>query len=164
MTTVLDIAAHAELPVETVLRVLLRQPTNETARRRVAQAVSELGLPDYPRPGDHIEVLPAVPETQQDASNGSHALASPIRENELADELCGVIRELVERFERERRNRVNDLDLSTNLLTESWRNVDRRLGRLEKMIERLDRHEFLERTSRGSAEIHRLDDVRHPGT
>jgi hypothetical protein len=164
MTTVLEISAHAELPVETVLRVLLRQPTNEAARRRVAQAVSELGLPDYPRPDDHVEVLPPVPETQQHASNVSHALASPMRQDELADEFRGVIRELVERSERERRERVNDLDLTTNLLTESWRNVDRRLGRLEKIIERLDRHLFFEKSDPGGAEVLRLDDLRRPGT
>ena len=158
MTTVLELAAHSGLPVETVLRVLLREPTNEAARRAVALAVEELGLPDYPRPDDHVEVLPAVPEPADPIVS-----PAPSSQPELVAELRGVLQELARTFERERRERVNDLDLTTSLLTEGWRNVDRRLGRLEKMIERLDRREFLREPERGGAEIHRLDDLRRPG-
>ena len=157
MTTVLELAAHSGLPVETVLRVLLREPTNEAARRAVELAVEELGLPDYPRPDDHVEVLPAVPEPADPIVS-----PAPSSHPELVAELRGVLQELARTFERERRERVNDLDLTTSLLTEGWRNVDRRLGRLEKMIERLDRREFLREPERG-AEIHRLDDLRRPG-
>jgi hypothetical protein len=158
MTTVLELAAHAGLPVETVLRVLLREPTSEAARRAVQLAVEELGLPDYPRPDDHVEVLPAVLSTEDvpPAAGGSSQL-------ELVAELRTVLHEVALKFERERRERVNDLDLTTSLITEGWRNVDRRLGRLEKMIERLDRRELLREPERG-AEIHRLDDLRRPGT
>jgi hypothetical protein len=154
MTTVLELAAHSGLPVETVLRVLLREPASEAARSAVALAVEELGLPDYPRPDDHVEVLPAVPETVDPAASS---------QLELVAELRAVLQELAQKFERERRERVNDLDLTTSLLTEGWRNVDRRLGRLEKMIERLDRREFLREPGRG-AQIHRLDDLRRPGS
>jgi hypothetical protein len=162
MTTVLELADHAGLPVETVLRVLLREPTNEAARRSVELAVAALGLPAYPRPDDHVEVLPAVPTSGEVGSpTGPPGDHPPL---ELVSELRAVLHELVERLDRERQERVNDLELSTNLLTEGWRNVDRRLGRLEKMIERLDRREFLERTSPAGAEVHRLDDLRRPAT
>lgn len=156
MAYVLDLAAHSGLPVETVLRVLLRKPTNEDARRKVADAVNQLGLPDYPRPDDHIEVLPAAePEALVPVAEPP----SP----DLALELRSLFQELVARLDRDRRERIDDLELSTDLITETWRNVDRRLGRLEKMVERLDRHEYLERASRGGAEIRRLDDVRRSG-
>jgi hypothetical protein len=142
--------------VETVLNVLLRKPTNEGARRKVAEAVAAFGLPEYPRPDDHIEVLPAEAAPPVPAVNG--------HEQELALELRSLFQDVVARLDRERRERIDDFELSTDLTTETWRNVDRRLGRLEKMIERLDRNELLKDTTRGGAEIHRLDDLRRPGT
>jgi hypothetical protein len=156
MAYVLDLAAHSGLPVETVLRVLLRKPTNDGARQKVAEAVSALGLPDYPRPDDHLEILPAEPDAAE------VEVAPPGQE--LALELRSLFQDVVARLDRERRERIDDLELSTDLITETWRNVDRRLGRLEKMVERLDRHEFLERGNRRGAEVHRLDDLRRPGT
>lgn len=156
MAYVLDLATHSGLPVETVLRVLLRKPTNETARRKVAEAVAALGLPEYPRPDDHIEVFPAEPALPEPATNG-HG-------QDLALELRSLFQDVVARLDRERRERIDDLELSTDLISETWRNVDRRLGRLEKMIERLDRNELLKQTSRGGAEIHRIDELRRPGT
>ena len=48
MPTILDLAAHADLPAETVLRVLLREPVNEAAEKRVAEAVEALGLARLP--------------------------------------------------------------------------------------------------------------------
>jgi hypothetical protein len=156
MASVLDLAAHTGLPVETVLNVLLRKPTNEGARRKVAEAVAAFGLPEYPRPDDHIEVLPAEAAPPVPAVNG--------HEQELALELRSLFQDVVARLDRERRERIDDFELSTDLTTETWRNVDRRLGRLEKMIERLDRNELLKDTTRGGAEIHRLDDLRRPGT
>ncbi len=156
MASVLDLAAHTGLPVETVLNVLLRKPTNEGARRKVAEAVAAFGLPEYPRPDDHIEVLPAEAAPPVPAVNG--------HEQELALELRSLFQDVVARLDRERRERIDDFVLSSDLTTETWRNVDRRLGRLEKMIERLDRNELLKDTTRGGAEIHRLDDLRRPGT
>lgn len=157
MAYVLDLAAHTGLPVETVLRVLLRKPTNDGARQRVAEAVEALGLPDYPRPDDHLEILPAEPAPAASAELAPQGA-------ELALELRSLFQDVVARLDRERRERIDDLELSTDLITETWRNVDRRLGRLEKMIERLDRHEHVERAARRNAEVHRLDDLRRPGS
>jgi hypothetical protein len=154
MAYVLDLAAHTGLPVETVLSVLLRRPSSQAAQLQVAEAVAVLGLPEYPRPDDHVEVLPAEPEAppSEIAPHGQ----------DLALELRSLFQDVVARLDRERRERIDDLELSTDLITETWRNVDRRLGRLEKMIERLDRHEYFEPKGRRNAEVHRLDDVRRP--
>ena len=162
MTTVLELAAHAQLPVETVLRVLLREPVNEAAAQRVAEAVAELGLPDYPRPDGHVDV---VEEEEAPAELVLHERRPvPVAGQELAVELRDLFQDLVGRLDRERRERIDDVALTTDLITEGWRTVDRRLGRLEKIIERLDRYEYFESGKvDGKAEVRRLDDVRRPG-
>jgi hypothetical protein len=161
MTTVLELAAHAQLPVETVLRVLLREPVNETAAQRVAEAVAELGLPDYPRPDGHVDV---VAEEEAPGELVLHEQRPvPAAGQELV-ELRDVFQDLMGRLDRERRERIDDVALTTDLITEGWRTVDRRLGRLEKIIERLDRYEYFESgKADGKAEVRRLDDVRRPG-
>jgi hypothetical protein len=162
MTTVLELAAHAQLPVETVLRVLLREPVNEAAAQKVAQAVAELGLPDYPRPDGHVDV---VVEEEAPAELVLHERPVPAAAGqELAVELRDLFQDLLGRLDRERRERIDDVALTTDLITEGWRTVDRRLGRLEKIIERLDRYEYFESgKADGKAEVRRLDDVRRPG-
>jgi hypothetical protein len=161
MTTVLELAAHAQLPVETVLRVLLREPVNEAAAQKVAEAIAELGLPDYPRPDGHVDVV-------AEEAPGELVLHEqrpvPAAGQELALELRDVFQDLMGRLDRERRERIDDVALTTDLITEGWRTVDRRLGRLEKIIERLDRYEYFESgKADGKAEVRRLDDVRRPG-
>jgi hypothetical protein len=159
MSYVLQIAAQADLPVETVLRVMLRQPTNEAAQRKVAEAVAKIGPAEYPRPDGHIEVLPAVgeeleatfPAVTDESEPGDAA-------QHLVAELQGALQELVGRLERERRERIDDLALSTDLFIEGWRSVDRRLGRLEKMIERIDRRQQFDGGNGAGAEVHRLED------
>ena len=162
MTTVLELAARAQLPVETVLRVLLREPVNDAAAQKVAEAVAELGLPVYPRPDGHVDV---VAEEEAPAELVLHEQRPvPVAGQELAVELRDVFQDLMARLDRERRERIDDVALTTDLITEGWRTVDRRLGRLEKIIERLDRYEYFESGKvDGKAEVRRLDDVRRPG-
>src|SRR5918994_6873897 len=140
MTYVLQLAAHTDLPVQTVLRVLLRQPTNEAAQRKVAEAVELIGLPDYPRPDGHIEVLPAMGAALEPAPVQADTPAMEVEPSDLTQELVtefrGAVQQLLGRLDRERRERIDDLSLSTDLFIEGWQSVDRRLGRLEKMIER----------------------------
>jgi hypothetical protein len=159
MATILDLAAHAELPAETVLRVLLREPVNEAAEKRVAEAIEALGLPDYPRPDGHVEVLPALEEQPPPAA----ALPAPTTRLAVTDEnsLVELLHALVDRLDRNRRERIDDLALTVDLTTEGWRMVDRRLGRLEKIIDRLNREDYFERRPQpGKAEIRHLDDIR----
>ena len=164
MATVLELAAHADLPVETVLRVLLREPTNEAAAQRVAEAVAELGLPDYPRPDGHVEVVAVVEEPHELVLHERRPVPAADG-RELVAELRDVFQDLLGRLDRERRERIDDVALTTDLITEGWRTVDRRLGRLEKIIQRLDRFEYFEggATADTKAEVRRLDDVRRPG-
>jgi hypothetical protein len=155
MTYVLQLAEHTDLPVQTVLRVLLRQPTNEAAEKKVAEAVALFGLPDYPRPDGHIEVLPSVGTALESATFPAEAADNELEPadptQELVTELRGAVQQLLGRLDRERRERIDDLALSTDLFIEGWQSVDRRLGRLEKIIERIDQR-------RGSgAEVRRLE-------
>jgi hypothetical protein len=162
MATVLELAAQADLPVETVLRVLLREPVNEAAAKKVAEAVAELGLPDYPRPDGHVDVVAEEEAPAELVLHEQRPAPAPAGQ-ELAVELHDIFQDLVGRLDRERRERIDDVALTTDLITEGWRTVDRRLGRLEKIIERLDRYEYSESgTADGKAEVRRLDDVRRP--
>ena len=163
MTYVLQLASHTDLPVQTVLRVLLRQPTNEAAEKKVAEAVKLIGLPDYPRPDGHVEVLPALGAALEPAPLPSEATEPELEAaadptQELVTEFRGAVQQLLGRLDRERRERIDDLALSTDLFIEGWQSVDRRLGRLEKMIERIDQRQQFERTRGIGAEIHRLED------
>ncbi len=164
MTYVLQLAAHTDLPVQTVLRVLLRQPTNEAAQKKVAEAVALIGLPDYPRPDGHVEVLPdvgAALEPAPSSAEGPEAALAPVDQTqELVTEFRGAVQQLLGRLDRERRERIDDLALSTDLFIEGWQSVDRRLGRLEKMIERIDQRQQFERARGIGAEILRLEDRR----
>ena len=159
MPTILDLAAHADLPAETVLRVLLREPVNEAAEKRVAAAVEALGLPDYPRPDGHVEVLPALEEQPPPAAALPARPAPPAVPDEHT--LAELFQVLLDRLDRNRRERTDDLALTVDLTTEGWRMVDRRLGRLEKIIDRLSREDYFERRGQtGRAEIRHLDDLR----
>jgi hypothetical protein len=161
MTYVLQLAAHTDLPVQTVLRVLLRQPTSEAAQKKVAEAVELIGLPDYPRPDGHVEVLPAVAALEPATVPLEKADVEPVDPTqEVVTEFRGAVQQLLGRLDRERRERIDDLALSTDLFIEGWQSVDRRLGRLEKMIERIDQRQQFERNRGVGAEIHRLEDRR----
>lgn len=71
---------------------------------------------------------------------------SPVAEH--IAEIGSLFEDLVQRLERvgadvesERRERVDDIALLTELITAGWRSVDRRLARLENMIARLEARE-----------------------
>jgi hypothetical protein len=175
MPTILELAQHAELPAETVLRVILREPTSEAAKRAVDQAVAELGPPDYPRPNGRIEVLPdereatgelPVRATQPEPALDEAVLAE-VRNvvKPAADQLGqlrGLLAEFVHRLQTERRERVEDLELMTELMTEGWKNVDRRLGRIEKTLARLEEAQAASATGRARTVVRLEDWVRQP--
>ena len=52
----------------------------------------------------------------------------------LSEDLAGIKRELG----RARSERLEDLTLNVDLITTSWRAVDRRLGRIEQKLERME--------------------------
>jgi len=174
MATILELANHAGLSTETVLRVVLREPTHEDARRRVLAAIETLGPPDYPRPDSSIEVLPpdpADPVEAPAADAAPSALPVPVREalpEAMRAELAqiGEFREacesLVSQLRSQRRERIEDLELVTDLLITSWRGVDRRLGRLEKVIGRIDETQREEREVRRTPNVVRFEPRPNP--
>ena len=149
MATIQEIARYSGLLTATVLRVVLREPTSEQAKRRVAEAVRTLGPPEYPRPDGSIEVLPA---------DLAPALREPVR-SELAQirDLREACESLVAQLQRERRERIEDLELLTELLVTGWTGVDRRLGRLEKVVGRIDEAQRASGERRGGPNLVRLE-------
>ena len=140
MATILELAEHTDLPVETVLRVVNGEPANSDACERVAQAIADLGAPSYPRfpppptelvPAKRGEVLPA--EVLYEAVRGE---VRPVADH--VAQLRSLFEEVVARLARERKERVDDVELITELMIEGWRSVDRRLGRIEKALSRLE--------------------------
>jgi Bacterial regulatory proteins, lacI family len=55
----------------------------------------------------------------------------------LVDQLAAVIRELGDYAIAERRERLDDVKLLVDLIVSGWQGVDRRLGRIERMLERM---------------------------
>jgi uncharacterized coiled-coil protein SlyX len=174
MPTILELAQHAGLPAETVLRVILREPTSESAQRAVAEAVAVLGPPDYPRPNGSVEVLPddreqtelAVPAAPAPALDETvlaevRSVVTPATEQ--VSQLRLLLAELVQRLKAERRERIEDLELMTELMTEGWKNVDRRLGRIEKVVSRLEEAQSSAPAAGRARTVVRLEDwVRQP--
>lgn len=56
----------------------------------------------------------------------------------LLETLAGELRRLQREVRVERRDRVDDLELQVDLLRASWTSVDRRLGRIERVLTRLE--------------------------
>ncbi|MGH2996714.1 MAG: LacI family DNA-binding transcriptional regulator, partial [Gaiellaceae bacterium] len=70
MASILDIARHAGVSAENVLRVVNGEPVSEDIAQRVQAAIDAIGPPPYPRAG--VEVLPAVPAAPP-APDAGHA-------------------------------------------------------------------------------------------
>lgn len=82
-------------------------------------------------------------------------------------EVRGLSGQTIRRLERlqgdleaERRARVEDLALLVDLVTTGWRSVERRLTRIERMLERIEQH--LDERARPGSSVLRLEDRRPP--
>jgi len=53
----------------------------------------------------------------------------------LVESLVEYIRSADQGIQRERQERLDDVALITELITAGWRSVDRRLGRMERLLE-----------------------------
>jgi hypothetical protein len=165
VATILELAAYADVSAENVLRVVHGEPVSEDVEWRVHDAIEALGAPPYPR---QVEVLPALtPGTGTDELLERVRLTSAELEAALPEELGSAVHEafrlelrpvaqhvaelgaLYERMllrveevwtsvEDERRDRLQDVALLTELVTSGWRSVDRRLARLEEIAARLE--------------------------
>ncbi|HEX2506344.1 MAG TPA: hypothetical protein VHK22_09070 [Gaiellaceae bacterium] len=159
MATVLDIARHAGVSSEDVLRVLTGEPIRFETEQRVRDAIDELGRPAYPRPAGQAlapvrdaplpartapEVVDSLPDTVGTiVYEAIRVEVRPMAESmaevgSLVEELFRRLDGLAAQIAAERHERVEDLALLTDLISTGWSSVDRRLGRAEVMAERAD--------------------------
>jgi hypothetical protein len=177
VATILELAAYADVSAENVLRVVHGESVNEDVERRVREAIGALGVPAYPR---QVEVLPAVPPgvSSEELLERFQATAAEL-ESGLSEDVGSVVQEALRPvaqhvaelgalFERmltrldevstavgdERRDRLEDVALLTELVTSGWRSVDRRLARLEQIVGRIESGG----NRRREARLYRLDD------
>lgn len=182
VATILDLADYAEVSAENVLRVVHGEPVSEDVERRVYAAIDALGVPAYPR---QVEVLPAIPpgassdELLQRFQDTAAELESTLPEGvgsvvyealrveirpvaQHVAELGALFERVLARLEQistgvedERRDRLEDVALLTELVTSGWRSVDRRLARLEQIVARIEAG----RSGHRGARVFRLDDA-----
>lgn len=184
MATILELAAYAEVSAENVLRVVHGESVSEDIERRVQDAIEALGDPPYPRRIEVLPAVPAgVGALQDDLFERFQAAAAELETavpqgvgsvvyEALRVEVRPVaqhVAELGALFERmlarledvsigvddERRDRVEDVSLLTELITTGWRSVDRRLARLEQIVARIESG----RNGRREARLYQLDDA-----
>jgi hypothetical protein len=164
MATVLELARRAGVSAENVLRVIHDQPVRSDVAARVGDAIDELGPPVTPTTAVEL-VEPADRARTQLFENLARATAEleasvprevgsvvvealrievrPVAErvatmSAVIEEAIEAWRELRSEVVSERRERLEDVELLVELVTAGWRSVDRRLGRVERMLERLE--------------------------
>jgi hypothetical protein len=174
MPTLMEIAEHAEVPMEGVLRTLMGEAVSEGIAERVRDAVEELGSP-HPAVVQDVGVLAAAPPVEKREPEAAAAVRGQLVESldrtsvelerRLPDEVGGIVfeavrvevqpvtrhlaqmadlidelRVVVSRTDsivgEERRARLDDLQLITELIVTGWQTMDRRLARVERMLER----------------------------
>jgi hypothetical protein len=183
VATILELADYAEVSAENVLRVVHGEPVSEDVERRVHEAIDALGSPPYPGQVEVLPALPAgVPGSDEllqrfqataaelDAGLpqgvGSvvhealrvevHPVAQHVAElGALFEQMLARLEEASTSVEDERRDRLQDVALLTELITSGWRSVDRRLARLEQIVARIEAG----RNGRREGRLYRLDDA-----
>jgi hypothetical protein len=183
VATILELAAYADVSAENVLRVVHGEAVSEDVERRVQEAIDTLGAPPYPRSVEVLPALPQhVPTTddllarvQETAAEleaavpeglGSvvyEALRVEVRPvaqqvaelGALFERMLARVEEVSTSVEDERRDRLQDVALLTELITSGWRSVDRRLARLEQVVARIESG----RSGRRESGLYRLDDA-----
>jgi len=116
--TLADIARAADVPVESVLRVLNHDDeVSSEVVARVREAMEAYGYAGASPPdADRVGMVDAL----------LHRLAQDVEELKVE-------------LRRAQSERLEDLTLVVDLLTTSWRAVDRRLGAIDRKLERLER-------------------------
>lgn len=114
---------------EDVVAELVRDPLELPEAVRL-----ELGPGPAPTPVRELEE--AAPET---APALQAVDAAPLVQlGSVLGELTEAVRELRQETDAERRERVDDLAVLIDLITKGWQGVDRRLGRVERQLGRLE--------------------------
>ena len=184
VATILELAAYAEVSAENVLRVIHGESVSEEVEQRVRRAIEALGPPPSPRLTDVLPALPeggagggedalverfraATAELEATLPEGVgtvvyEALRVEVRPvaqhvaalGTLFERMLQRLEQVSGEVESERRERVEDVALLTELVTTGWRSVDRRLARLEQIVARIEAG----RNGRREARLYRLDD------
>lgn len=162
MATILELSRRANVPAAQVLRVLNGEPVRAEVAARVEEAIAALGPPPYPglppnavtedapAPAAPTASAPPRPATGEEPAGDVTSILSealrvevrPVAERvsqvgRLVDGLVGRLEDLRNENVRQRSERVEELELLTELITTGWQSIDRRLGRLEELVERL---------------------------
>jgi uncharacterized membrane protein YccC len=165
LATILELARYADVSAENVIRVVNGEPVSGDISSRVREALAALGPPPYPGTALEPRPLPRAAEEARRQLLETVAETAAELESRIPEGVGDVVYEalrievrpvahhiaqmgtlveqLLRRFERldigvdlERRERLEDVALLTELITTGWRMVDRRLGRIERMLER----------------------------
>lgn len=160
VATILELARHADVSAESVLRVVNGEPVSGEIAERVNRAIEELGPPAPLRSLQPLPAEAAVESAPQELfdtfaakleerlpENVGNVVYEAVRvevrpmQQHLAqmEQLCEqVVRRVEEVGESERQERLEDIALLIELVTTGWRTIDRRLARVERLLERLD--------------------------
>ena len=160
MSLLTEVADLAEVPVEGVVRVLTQKPVSRRIEQRVVAVVDDLddgqlreltrfalaAAPTVLAPRESVAVPPgpappaarALPEAEAESATASAGDELTVRLGLLFEELVGSLKELERDHRAERQDRLDDLSVLIDLISTGWSGVDRRLGRLERTLERLE--------------------------
>jgi hypothetical protein len=128
--TLADIARAADVPVESVLRVLHHDEVGSDVEARVRDAMERYGYPG-------LSEVPSDPGSGDTAASPPESAEVPVMDV-LLRRLARDVDELKHELRRAQSERLEDLTLLVDLLTTSWRAVDRRLGAIDRKLERLE--------------------------
>lgn len=166
MASILEIARIANVSAENVLRVVNGEPVSSDVASRVARAIETVGPPParskaevVPADGrsgaeanelvSRVDQMAADLETRLPRDMGSilyealRVQVQPVsRHIAELDALYQLINARLEdmrlQIERERHERLQDVELLSELVSAGWRSADRRLARVERMLARLE--------------------------
>jgi hypothetical protein len=185
MSLLVEIATRADVPLESVVRVLTRETVNDDHKTRVLAVLDHLdaeetrvlqrfalaAVHDALPPGgfarlDHEAVVAELVEAPLELPEAVHFDVEPVASTEIEEaqiqdaevealpaqtadtalvqlgsvlsELTDAVRELRHETDAERRERVDDLAVLIDLISKGWEGVDRRLGRVERQLGRLE--------------------------
>ena len=166
MASILEIARIANVSAENVLRVINGEPVRSDVASRVAQAIETVGPPAAPRSKaevvpavgrsesaanelvSRVDQMAADLEARLPRDVGSilyealRVQVQPVSRHiaeldALYQLISGRLEEMRLQIEQERRERLEDVALLSELVSAGWRSADRRLARMERMLTRL---------------------------
>lgn len=166
MASILEIARIANVSAENVLRVVNGEPVSSDVASRVARAIEIVGppaarskaevVPAGGRSGSEAnEVVSRVDQMAADLEARLPRDVGSILYEALRVQVQPVSRHIAEldalyqlinarledmrlQIERERHERLQDVELLSELVSAGWRSADRRLARVERMLARLE--------------------------